>query len=75
MFRLSVIGLVGALALTAPAAGAPKTTAPGSTVGELIALARQLSPELAASGLDAEAAIARITSDGAFYSPDWWQWP
>ena len=69
MFRSSVIGLVGALALTGPVAAAPKTTAPGATVGELIALARQLSPELAAAALNAEAAIARITSAGALPDP------
>jgi outer membrane protein, heavy metal efflux system len=69
MLRSSVIGLVGALALTGPVAAAPKTTAPGSTVGELIALARQLSPELAAAGLNAEAAVARITSAGALPDP------
>ena len=69
MFRSSVIGLVGALALTGPVAAAPKTTAPGANVGELIALARQLSPELAAAALNAEAAIARITSAGALPDP------
>ncbi len=60
MLRSSIIGLLGALALTVPAA--PKATAPGSTVGELIALARQLSPELAAAALNAEAAVARLHS-------------
>jgi outer membrane protein TolC len=69
MFRSGIIGLVGMLAVTGPASSAPKTAAPGATVGELIALARQLSPELAASGLDAEAAIARIASAGALPDP------
>lgn len=69
MLRSGIIGLVGALALTGPLAAAPKTTAPGTTVGELIALARQLSPELAAAALNAEAAIARITSAGALPDP------
>ena len=69
MLRSSVIGLLGAFALMGPVAAAPKTTAPGSTVGELVALARQLSPELAAAGLNAEAAVARITSAGALPDP------
>jgi outer membrane protein TolC len=42
---------------------------PGATVGQLIALARQLSPGLAAAALDAEAAISRITSAGALPDP------
>src|SRR5258708_1272462 len=69
MLRSSIIGLLGALALTEPVSAAPKTTTPGSTVGELIALARQLSPELAAAALNAEAAVARITSAGALPDP------
>src|SRR3989440_489820 len=56
-------------AVTEPVSAAPKTTTPGSTVGELIALARQLSPELAAAALNAEAAVARITSAGALPDP------
>jgi hypothetical protein len=69
MLRSSIIGLLGALALTEPVSAAPKTTTPGSTVGELIALARQLSPELAATALNAEAAVARIMSAGALPDP------
>src|SRR6266446_3357245 len=69
MFRSITAGLVGALALSGLAAAAPKTTAPGATVGELIVLARQLSPELAAAALNAEAAVARITSAGALPDP------
>src|SRR5437016_7212371 len=69
MLRSSIIALLGALALTGSVAAAPKTTAPGSTVGELIALARQLSPDLAAAALSAEAAVARITSAGALPDP------
>src|SRR5260370_21399365 len=64
-----LVGIVGALALTMPAAAAPKTSLPGATVTELIALARQLSPELAAAALTAEAATARITSAGALPDP------
>src|SRR5437016_13300915 len=69
MLRSSIIALLGALALTGSVAAAPKTTAPGSTVGELVALARQLRPELAAAALNAEAAVARITSAGAKARP------
>lgn len=69
MARSVILGLVGAFALTGPVAAAPKTTAPGATVGELTALARQLSPDLAAAALSAEAAIARITSAGALPDP------
>src|SRR5258708_38073043 len=67
--RSMLVGIVGALALTMPAAAAPKTSLPGATVTELIALARQLSPELAAVALTAEAATARITSAGALPDP------
>jgi outer membrane protein TolC len=63
-----LMGLVGALALTGPVVAAPKG-APGATAAELIALARQLSPELAAAALTAEAATARITSAGALPDP------
>src|SRR5216684_2238710 len=68
MFRSILAGLVGALLLAGPAEAAPKGP-PGATAGELIALARQLSPELAAAGLTAEAATARITSAGALPDP------
>jgi len=51
-----------------PAVAAPKGP-PGATAAELIALARQLSPELAAAALTADAAIARITSAGALPDP------
>src|SRR6267143_3349170 len=63
------VGIVSALVLTMPVAAAPKTSQPGATVTELIALARQLSPELAAAALTAEAATARIISAGALPDP------
>jgi outer membrane protein, heavy metal efflux system len=69
MFRSGVIGLMTVLALTMPSASAPDTSAPGATAGELVALARRLSPELAAAALTAEAAISRITSAGALPDP------
>src|SRR6266849_2835552 len=68
MFRFLLAGLVGALVLTGSAEAAPKGP-PGATAAELIALARQLSPELAAAALTAEAATARITSAGAMPDP------
>src|SRR5216684_859082 len=68
MFRPVLAGLVSALALAGPVVAAPKG-APGATAAELIALTRQLSPELAAAALTAEAATARITSAGALPDP------
>jgi hypothetical protein len=54
MFRSAMFGLLSALALLGPVLAAPRTIAPGAavpgaTVGQLIALARQLSPGLAAA--------------------------
>jgi outer membrane protein TolC len=69
MLWSSLIALVAALALTRSSAGAPDVSAPGATAGELIALARKLSPELAAAVLSAEAAISRIASAGALPDP------
>src|SRR5712691_9687669 len=68
MFRPILASLICALILTGPVVAAPKG-APGATAAELIALARQLSPELAAAALTAEAATARITSAGALPDP------
>src|SRR5713226_10083190 len=68
MYWSIIAGLVSALALTGSADAAPRN-APGATAAELIALARQLSPELAAAALTADAAIARITSAGALPDP------
>jgi outer membrane protein, heavy metal efflux system len=42
---------------------------PGTTVETVVALARQLSPELAAAGLDAEAAAHRVGAAGALADP------
>jgi cobalt-zinc-cadmium efflux system outer membrane protein len=69
LVRSILVGFVGAFLLTKPIVAAPKTSAPGATVTELIALARQLSPELAAAALSAEAATARIVSAGALADP------
>lgn len=68
MFRSLLIGLLSALVLTEPAEAAPKGP-PGATATELIALARELSPDLAAAALTAEAAMARIISAGALPDP------
>jgi outer membrane protein, heavy metal efflux system len=68
MYRSILAALASTLALTGPVAAAPKAP-PGATVAELTALARQLSPELAAAALMAEAATARIISAGALPDP------
>jgi len=69
LVRSILIGFVSAVALTKPIAAAPKASPPGATATELIALVRQLSPELAAAALSAEAAAARIISAGALPDP------
>jgi outer membrane protein TolC len=43
--------------------------APGARVDELLDMARIMSPEIAASALDAEAALARVGSAGRFPDP------
>jgi outer membrane protein, heavy metal efflux system len=68
MFRSIMAGLVSALALAGSVDAAPKAP-PGATAAELIALARRLSPEVAATVLSADAATARITSAGALPDP------
>ncbi len=68
MFRFMLSGLVGTILVIGPVAAAPKGP-PGATATELIAFARQLSPELAAAALTAEAATARIISAGALPDP------
>ncbi|SED26632.1 Outer membrane protein TolC [Rhizobiales bacterium GAS188] len=47
----------------------PKPRPLGATVAELLAVARQTSPEVAAAALDAEAAAAHITIAGALPDP------
>src|SRR5216684_3647440 len=69
LVRSILVGFVSAVALTKPIAAAPKASPPGATATELIALVRQLSPELAAAALMAEAATARIISAGALPDP------
>ena len=43
--------------------------APGATADELLAVARQMSPDLAAMGLEAEAAVARADAAGSLPDP------
>ena len=66
--------LVLALAiLAAPARAAappvPSAAAPGATLDEVLAIARRLSPELAARSLDIEAAQARVEIAGSLADP------
>jgi outer membrane protein, heavy metal efflux system len=60
-------GLVAMLALLAGAAWAESV--PGGKVGELLAIARQQSPEVMALRLEAEAAMERAASSGALADP------
>lgn len=60
-------------ALTAAVAAAWPSLAgnaiPGATVDELLVLARQLNPELAAKSLESQAALARASAAGALDDP------
>lgn len=71
--RLRLIAAVLLLALPVAALAQPiapaSPTAPGANVDELLALARQLSPDLAAMGLDAEGAVARADAAGSLPDP------
>jgi outer membrane protein TolC len=58
----------GALAAV-PAAGAARPPAPGSSVESVVGFARRLSPELAASILDADAAAHRVGAAGVQPDP------
>ena len=60
--------LAGGL-MVAMITAAAAQTAPGTSVDELLAIARQMSPDLAAMGLDAEAAVARADAAGALPDP------
>ena len=63
--------LVAILLAAEPAAAeAPVSlAAPGATLEEVLAIARRLSPELAARALDTEAAQARVTIAGSLADP------
>jgi len=47
----------------------PTSAAPGATLGDVLAIARRLSPELAARALDTEAALARVEIAGSLPDP------
>jgi outer membrane protein, heavy metal efflux system len=66
-----MLALLAILLLPGPAyAEAPVSlTAPGATLDEVLAIARRLSPELAARALDTEAAQARVAIAGSLADP------
>lgn len=55
--------------LSTPRLAAAERDAPGATVESVVALARQLSPELAAAALEADAAKHKVGSAGALPDP------
>src|SRR5204862_8236814 len=58
------------MTFAAPAqAAAVSSAAPGTTLEEVLAIARHLSPELAARALDTEAAQARVDIAGSLADP------
>jgi outer membrane protein, heavy metal efflux system len=67
----STLALLAILLVAAPAcAEAPVSLqAPGATLDEVMAIARRLSPELAARALDTEAAQARVAIAGPLADP------
>lgn len=70
---LAVMAVLIMLWLPTMALGQPAQPAgqgpPGAVVDELLAIARQMSPELAAMGLEAEAAVARADAAGSLPDP------
>jgi outer membrane protein, heavy metal efflux system len=67
----SALALVAILLVTAPVCAEPAVSlqAPGATLEEVLAIARRLSPELAARALDTEAAQARVAIAGSLADP------
>lgn len=61
--------LAACLAVLLPGLAGAADNPPGVTVDELLALARQVSPDLAAARLDADAAAARASAAGALDDP------
>jgi outer membrane protein TolC len=55
--------------LAAPARAETPTAAPGATLDQVLAIARRLSPDLAARALDTEAAQARVDIAGSLADP------
>jgi cobalt-zinc-cadmium efflux system outer membrane protein len=66
-----ILPVLGMMLLSGPAvAEAPVSpTAPGATLEEVLAIARRLSPDLAAQALDTEAAQARVAIAGSLADP------
>src|SRR5437899_72449 len=62
---LAIMLLAGAARADAPVS----LVAPGATLEDVLAIARRLSPELAARALDTEAAQARVTIAGSLADP------
>ena len=70
MHVLKLLVIASAITSQTPAAAAAAKPRPvGATIAELVAIARQTSPEVAAAALDAEAAVARIVIAGALPDP------
>ena len=67
----STLALLAILLVAAPACAEPPVSlqAPGATLDEVMAIARRLSPELAARALDTEAAQARVAIAGSLVDP------
>jgi cobalt-zinc-cadmium efflux system outer membrane protein len=69
--RTPTLALLAILLVAAPAFAEPPVSlqAPGATLDEVMAIARRLSPELAARALDTEAAQARVAIAGSLADP------
>lgn len=65
--RITAVTLAAVFAAGLPASASDAT--PGATVDELLVMARQLNPELAAKALESEAALARVAAAGALDDP------
>jgi outer membrane protein TolC len=68
VLRLPALG-AAALLLWSPSLAALERSVPGETVESVVALARRLSPELAAAALDADAAAHKVGAAGALADP------
>ncbi|KAF2989919.1 TolC family protein [Methylocystis sp. MJC1] len=69
MRRLIFLSICVALGLAAPPVLGAERSVPGATAESVIALARRLSPELAAAVLDADAALQRVGAAGVQPDP------
>jgi outer membrane protein, heavy metal efflux system len=66
---VAVTGIALTVALAAVMPSLAGDAVPGATVDELLVLARQLNPELAAKALESEAALAMASAAGALDDP------